>query len=137
MTYTPSATRYDNPAFFRRCGRSGLKLPAISLGCWHNFGAPGVAGISDEAAFHENARQMLCTAFDLGITHFDLANNYGPPPGSAEERVGRILREFPRDELILSTKAGYRMGPGPGYYGGGGLGLLLFILLVLLLMGII
>jgi L-glyceraldehyde 3-phosphate reductase len=113
MTYTPAASRYDHPAFFRRCGRWGLKLPALSLGCWHNFGAPGVAGLGDEAAFHENARQMLCAAFDLGITHFDLANNYGPPPGSAEERVGRILREFPRDELILSTKAGYRMGPGP------------------------
>src|SRR3954470_19379775 len=101
--------------WFRRCGRSGLKLPAISLGCWHNFGAPGTgsAGGSDEATFHENSRRMLLEAFERGITHFDLANNYGPPPGSAEERVGRILKELPRDELILSTKAGYRMWPGP------------------------
>jgi L-glyceraldehyde 3-phosphate reductase len=106
--------------WFRRCGRSGLKLPAISLGCWHNFGAPGTgsAGGSDEATFHENCRRMLFEAFERGITHFDLANNYGPPPGSAEERVGRILKELPRDELILSTKAGYRMWAGP--YGDGG-----------------
>lgn len=95
-------------------------LPAVSLGCWHNFGGAGTdAGHhDDETSFHENARQMLFTAFDLGITHFDLANNYGPPPGSAEERVGRILREMPRDELIISSKAGYRMWPGP--YGEGG-----------------
>ena len=92
---------------YRRCGRSGLKLPAISLGCWHNFGAQ--ANLSE-------ARRMLHRAFDLGITHFDLANNYGPPPGSAEEFVGRVLAEdFKnyRDELIISSKAGYRMWPGP------------------------
>lgn len=106
--------------WFRPCGRSGLKLPAISLGCWHNFGAPGTgsAGGSDEATFHENGRRILLAAFERGITHFDLANNYGPPPGSAEERVGRILKELPRDELIVATKAGYRMWAGP--YGDGG-----------------
>lgn len=104
-----------SPGWFRRCGTSGLLLPAISLGCWHNFGAPGTGsyGGTEETVFHENARRMLFRAFDLGITHFDLANNYGPPPGSAEERVGRILKEMPRDELIISTKAGYRMWPGP------------------------
>ena len=112
--YVPAQDRYERAAgWFRRCGRSGLMLPAISLGCWHNFGAPEHGS---ESVFHENCRRMLFTAFDLGITHFDLANNYGPPPGSAEERVGRILREdfhAHRDELILSTKAGYRMWPGP------------------------
>ncbi|MEX2215913.1 MAG: aldo/keto reductase [Phycisphaeraceae bacterium] len=102
--YTPDANRYDNPAFYRPCGRWGLKLPAISLGCWHNFGTH-----ADE----DNARQMLFTAFDHGITHFDLANNYGPVPGSAEERVGEIMIEMPRDEIIISTKAGYLMWPGP------------------------
>jgi L-glyceraldehyde 3-phosphate reductase len=100
-----------------------LLLPEFSLGCWHNFGAPGTGAreLPDEAEFHENCRDMLVTAFDLGITHFDLANNYGPPPGEAEKRVGRILREelgAHRDELIISTKAGYRMWPGP--YGDGG-----------------
>lgn len=106
--------------WFRRCGASGLQLPAISLGCWHNFGAAGTASTleSDEAAFHENCREILFRAFDLGITHFDLANNYGPPPGAAEERVGRILKELSREELLISTKAGYRMWPGP--YGNGG-----------------
>ncbi|MEY5068540.1 MAG: hypothetical protein RLZ47_402 [Bacteroidota bacterium] len=93
---------------YRRCGQSGLKLPAISLGLWHNFGQ-----LDD----FENARQLIHTAFDLGITHFDLANNYGPPPGSAEENYGKILKQdfggFLRDELIISTKAGYRMWPGP------------------------
>ncbi len=105
--YTPNLARYDNPSFFRRCGRSGLKLPAISLGCWHNFGTD---------ADHDNCRRMLFTAFDHGITHFDLANNYGPLPGSAEERVGQIIDDMPhrtRDELIISTKAGYFMWPGP------------------------
>lgn len=117
--YTASESRYENKQnWFRRCGNSGLLLPAISLGCWHNFGAAGTdAGKhSDEASFHENCRQMLFTAFDLGITHFDLANNYGPPPGSAETRVGRILKDdfaAYRDELIISSKAGYRMQPGP------------------------
>lgn len=97
---------------YRRCGQRGLKLPAVSLGAWHNFG-----GRADQ----EEARRMLRRAFDLGVTHFDLANNYGPPPGSAETNVGKILKsDFSayRDELILSTKAGYRMWPGP--YGDGG-----------------
>ena len=92
---------------YRRCGRSGLKLPALSLGLWHNFGA------NDNFA---NARDMVLRSFDAGITHFDLANNYGPPPGSAEETFGRLLREdlaAHRDELIISTKAGYNMWPGP------------------------
>ena len=92
---------------YRRCGRSGLLLPAISLGLWHNFG-----GVDK----FENCRAMLRRAFDLGITHFDLANNYGPPPGSAEENFGRILKEDfagHRDELVISTKAGYTMWDGP------------------------
>ena len=107
MPYAAAPTRYDNSAFYRRCGRSGLKLPAISLGLWHNFG-----GVD---AF-ENGRALVRRAFDLGITHFDLANNYGPPPGSAEENFGKMLRlDFAahRDELILSTKAGYTMWAGP------------------------
>ena len=111
MTYVPSATRYDAMRY-NRCGRSGLKLPALSLGLWHNFG-----GVDP----FENARAMVRRAFDLGITHFDLANNYGPPPGSAEETMGRILQKdlAPyRDELVLSTKAGWDMWPGPyGDYG--------------------
>ena len=92
---------------YRRCGRSGLKLPALSLGLWHNFGA------TDD---YERCRSIIHTAFNLGITHFDLANNYGPPPGGAEETFGRILKQdlLPyRDELIISTKAGYGMWPGP------------------------
>jgi L-glyceraldehyde 3-phosphate reductase len=92
---------------YRRCGRSGILLPAISLGLWHNFGGVDV---------FENSRAMLHRAFDLGITHFDLANNYGPPPGAAEENFGRILKEdfsSHRDELIISTKAGYLMWDGP------------------------
>ncbi len=104
--YRPAADRYDAMDYVR-CGRSGLRLPAISLGLWHNFGSVDV---------YENARAMALRAFDLGITHFDLANNYGPEPGSAEETFGRILREDlgrHRDELIVSTKAGYRMAPGP------------------------
>lgn len=104
--YVPEETRYS-AMLYRRCGRSGLNLPAISLGLWHNFG--GVDTL-------ENARAMVRRAFDLGITHFDLANNYGPPPGSAEETFGRIMQQdlapF-RDELIISTKAGYYMWPGP------------------------
>lgn len=106
MTYLPSPTRYTTMRY-NRTGRSGLLLPAISLGLWHNFG--GVDAL-------ENQRAMLRRAFDLGITHFDLANNYGPPPGSAEENFGRILRAdfLPcRDELIISTKAGYKMYDGP------------------------
>ena len=92
---------------YRRCGKSGLRLPAVSLGLWHNFGHVDVL---------ENSRRILHTAFDSGITHFDLANNYGPPPGSAEENFGKILREDfrgYRDELIISTKAGYTMWEGP------------------------
>lgn len=106
MTYVASDDRYEN-MIYNRCGKSGLRLPAISLGLWHNFG-----GIHT----YENARSMITRAFDLGITHFDLANNYGPPAGSAEETFGRVLsRELKpyRDELIISTKAGYYMWPGP------------------------
>ncbi len=106
MNYTASDTRYDRMRY-NRCGRSGIQLPAISLGLWHNFG--GVDSL-------ENARAMLRTAFDLGITHFDLANNYGPPYGSAEETFGQILKKdfLPyRDELIISSKAGWDMWPGP------------------------
>ncbi len=118
QSYTPAPTRYDvRDDWFRRCGRSGLKLPAISLGCWHNFGAAGTDSRHlPETDFHENARRMLFAAFDHGVTHFDLANNYGPEPGDAESRVGRILRDDfagHRDELIISTKAGYLMWPGP------------------------
>lgn len=107
MSHQPASTRYDNPALYRPCGRSGLKLPLLSLGLWHNFGA-----VDSQA----NSRALILRAFDLGITHFDLANNYGPPPGSAEETFGRVLREdlsAHRDELIVSTKAGYDMWPGP------------------------
>ncbi len=106
MNYLPAPSRYETMKY-NRSGRSGLKLPAVSLGLWHNFG--GVDTL-------ENARAMCATAFDNGITHFDLANNYGPPAGSAEENFGRILdhdlRPF-RDELIISSKAGYGMWPGP------------------------
>lgn len=104
--WMPNPQRYD-AMLYRRCGRSGLKLPALSLGLWHNFG--DVSPLQD-------ARDMLLRAFDLGITHFDLANNYGPPPGSAEANFGRILKSdlnAYRDELIISTKAGYLMWPGP------------------------
>ena len=105
-SYLPAADRYERMPY-ARCGRSGLMLPRLSLGLWHNFG--GVDAL-------ENQRALLRRAFDLGVTHFDLANNYGPPPGSAEENFGRVLRQdFAglRDELVISTKAGYRMGPGP------------------------
>jgi len=105
--YSPSSTRYESASFYRRCGHSGVWLPLISLGLWHNFGA------NDS---FENARAIALRAFDLGITCFDLANNYGPPDGSAEETFGRILRESLgpwRDELIITTKAGYYMWPGP------------------------
>lgn len=106
MNYVAQGDRYDRMVY-RRCGRSGLKLPAISLGLWHNFGGVDV---------FENARAIIRQAFDAGITHFDLANNYGPPPGSAEENFGRILKldfQSYRDEMIISTKAGYYMWPGP------------------------
>ncbi len=107
MSYQPSPTRYDNPSLYRHCGRSGLKLPLLSLGLWHNFG---------DTEVYANSRSLVLRAFDLGITHFDLANNYGPPPGAAERNFGRILCEdlAPyRDELIISSKAGYDMWPGP------------------------
>ncbi len=106
MTYVPAPARYESMTY-NRCGRSGLKLPAISLGLWHNFGGDTPL---------ERGREMCRAAFDLGITHFDLANNYGPPPGSAEENFGGILRsDFAshRDELVVSTKAGYLMWSGP------------------------
>nr|WP_294897896.1 L-glyceraldehyde 3-phosphate reductase [uncultured Pedobacter sp.] len=106
MTYIPSENRYDKMVY-NRCGKSGLLLPALSMGLWHNFG-----DIDD----YEVARDILHTAFDNGITHFDLANNYGPPAGSAESNFGRILKQdfLPyRDELIISTKAGWGMWPGP------------------------
>ncbi len=106
MTYVPANDRYDS-MLYRRCGRSGLQLPAISLGLWQNFG-------TDRPL--ETSRAILRRAFDLGITHFDLANNYGPPYGSAEETFGRILAQDLRpwrDELVISTKAGYDMWPGP------------------------
>ncbi|MCU1362249.1 MAG: aldo/keto reductase [Acidimicrobiaceae bacterium] len=106
QTYVPSPARYDT-ASFRRCGRSGLKLPPISLGLWHNFG--------DGRAI-DTQRAILRRAFDLGVTHFDLANNYGPPYGSAEINFGKVLREdfrSLRDELVISTKAGWDMWPGP------------------------
>jgi L-glyceraldehyde 3-phosphate reductase len=107
MAYTPNSSRYDGMKY-NRCGRSGVLLPAISLGLWHNFG-----GVDD----FKNGRKIVRKAFDAGITHFDLANNYGPPPGSAEENFGAILKkDFSgnlRDELIISTKAGYLMWPGP------------------------
>ena len=106
MTYTPAEDRYARMTF-RRCGNSGLKLPAVSLGLWHNFG---------HDTPHETKQAICRTAFDHGITHFDLANNYGPPPGSAEHAFGSILAEDfkgHRDELIISSKAGYHMWPGP------------------------
>jgi L-glyceraldehyde 3-phosphate reductase len=106
MTYVASPERYKNMQY-RRCGKSGIMLPAVSLGLWHNFGNVDVM---------ENFRKILHLAFDSGITHFDLANNYGPPPGSAETNFGKLLKEdFSgyRDELIISTKAGYHMWEGP------------------------
>lgn len=111
MTWTPDPSRYDK-ATFRRCGRSGLDLPPISLGLWHNFGGVDV---------FETGRAVIRRAFDRGVTHFDLANNYGPPYGSAEENFGTILKKdfaSHRDEMIISSKAGWDMWPGP--YGNGG-----------------
>jgi L-glyceraldehyde 3-phosphate reductase len=112
MKYSANANRYSE-MIYRVCGRSGLKLPALSLGLWHNFG---------DASPLDKQREMLRSAFDLGITHFDLANNYGPPAGSSELNFGRLLREdfqAHRDELIISTKAGWEMWPGPYGQGGG------------------
>lgn len=106
MTHQPSKKRYENMEY-RRCGNSGLKLSAFSLGLWHNFGY---------SSYFENSRNLIKTAFDNGITHFDLANNYGPPPGSAEECFGKILKlDFKnyRDEMVISSKAGYTMWDGP------------------------
>ncbi|CRY58500.1 aldo/keto reductase [Yersinia pseudotuberculosis] len=106
MVYQASSSRYQEMEY-HRCGRSGLKLPAISLGLWHNFG---------DSTRYENSRSLIHRAFDHGITHFDLANNYGPPPGSAELNFGRILQQDLRpyrDELIIASKAGYTMWPGP------------------------
>jgi L-glyceraldehyde 3-phosphate reductase len=106
MSFAASPVRYDAMKY-ARCGRSGLMLPRISLGLWHNFG---------DVDRYAVGRDVVLRAFDLGVTHFDLANNYGPPPGSAERNFGRILREDLagyRDELIVSTKAGYLMWPGP------------------------
>lgn len=105
--YTPDEKRYESGMVYRRCGNSGLKLPAVSLGFWHNFGSVDV---------YETGRATVRAAFDTGITHFDLANNYGPEPGSAEESFGRMMQQdlkpF-RDEIVVSTKAGYYMWPGP------------------------
>ncbi len=106
MMYRADENRYSSMNYLK-CGNSGLKLPAISLGLWHNF---------SDATIYQTSRDMARKAFDLGITHFDLANNYGPPPGSAEENFGKILKQdlgVYRDELIVSTKAGYDMWPGP------------------------
>lgn len=106
MTYQPAEARYDAMTY-NRCGRSGLSLPGVSLGLWHNFGHDKPEGLM---------REMVRTAFDLGVTHIDLANNYGPPPGSAETAFGQMLRDDfrgYRDEMVISTKAGYRMWPGP------------------------
>lgn len=106
MNYTASDNRYNN-MIYNRCGNSGLLLPIVSLGLWHNFGGVDV---------YENSRSMVLRAFDLGITHFDLANNYGPPPGSAEKTFGEIMKndlKSYRDELIITSKAGYDMWPGP------------------------
>jgi len=106
MEYTAAPSRYEQ-MLYRRCGRSGLKLPALSLGLWQNFGGEQPL---------EASRRILRRAFDLGVTHFDLANNYGPPYGSAEETLGEVLRRDLkpyRDELVISTKAGYDMWPGP------------------------
>lgn len=111
MTYTASKERYDH-MIYKRSGQHGLKLPLISLGLWHNFG---------DVDRYQNGLEMVKTAFDLGITHFDLANNYGPPPGSAEENFGRMLKtelSSYRDQMVISTKAGYTMWEGP--YGDGG-----------------
>jgi L-glyceraldehyde 3-phosphate reductase len=113
MNYQASPTRYDNTMQYRASGKSGLKLPAITLGLWHNFG---------DATPFQTQRDMLRTAFDLGITHFDLANNYGPPAGSSESNFGEHMRrDFKpyRDELLISSKAGYDMWPGPYGQGGG------------------
>ena len=102
--YQPDPKRYDGRMPYRKCGRWGIRLPALTLGCWHNFGGDSPT---------KNQREMIYSAFDAGITHFDLANNYGPPYGSAEINVGKILKDLPRDEILITSKAGYDMWPGP------------------------
>ena len=102
--YLPDSKRYDGRMPYRKCGRWGLKLPAITLGCWHNFGGDKPTNLQ---------KNMIHSSFDCGITHFDLANNYGPPYGSAEINVGKILQDLPRDEILITSKAGYDMWPGP------------------------
>jgi L-glyceraldehyde 3-phosphate reductase len=104
MKASPNPERYDGRMPYRKCGKWGLKLPAITLGCWHNFGGNTPT---------ENQKEMIYSSFDAGITHFDLANNYGPPYGSAEINVGKILKDLPRDEILITSKAGYDMWPGP------------------------
>ena len=104
MKSSPNPARYDGRMPYTKCGRWGLKLPAITLGCWHNFGGDSPT---------QNQKDMIYAAFDAGITHFDLANNYGPPYGSAEINVGKILKNLPRDEILITSKAGYDMWPGP------------------------
>ena len=104
VDHQPDPKRYDGRMPYRKCGRWGLKLPAITLGCWHNFGGEKPT---------ENQREMIFGSFDLGITHFDLANNYGPPYGSAEINVGKLLKHLPRHEILITSKAGYDMWPGP------------------------
>ena len=104
MKKSPNPSRYDGRMPYRKCGRWGLKLPAITLGCWHNFGGDTPT---------DNQKDMIFSSFDEGITHFDLANNYGPPYGSAEINVGKILKDLPRDEILITSKAGYDMWPGP------------------------
>ncbi|MBM4165215.1 MAG: L-glyceraldehyde 3-phosphate reductase, partial [Lentisphaerae bacterium] len=107
MNYEPDPKRYENGMIYNRCGRSGLRLPAVSLGLWHNFG---------HAVSSASCREILAAAFDLGVTHFDLANNYGPPAGAAETQFGAQLKNTFgawRDELVIATKAGYYMWPGP------------------------
>ena len=102
--YIPDSKRYDGRMPYRKCGRWGLKLPEITLGCWHNFGGETPTNLQ---------KNMIHSSFDSGITHFDLANNYGPPYGSAEINVGKILQDLPRDEILITSKAGYDMWPGP------------------------
>ena len=104
MKKSPNPSRYDGRMPYRKCGRWGLKLPAITLGCWHNFGGDTPT---------DNQKEMIYSSFDEGITHFDLANNYGPPYGSAEINVGKILKDLPRDEILITSKAGYDMWAGP------------------------
>lgn len=107
VMYSPNKNRYDNESFYKRCGDSGILLPRISLGLWHNF------GLNND---YENCKNMMFKAFDLGITHFDVANTYGPPKGSAENTLGKIMKEEMgkyRNEMVIATKAGFDMWEGP------------------------